>query len=323
MKLRTSLLILAFASLALANQTKAANNSGSNITVRPFLQNLTISPNDKSKSFDLIITNGSSLTQEFHLSTLNFGALDETGGIAFQGANVDKLAQKYGLANWLSLEKNSLTLSPAQQAEIKVTIKNDSDLSPGAHYAAIIITGSNPKKSSGQVSVTPKVSSLVFATKSGGEQYDMHLESLDHNGTLISLPSQASVRFKSTGNTFIIPRGVISIKQGKTVVARGAINQQSSLVLPETVRNFDVPLTKIGNLKTGLFFTRYSVQVDYRYDGINTYATSSFNYLTINAVSTVVILLLSACTIFLFLKYKKAKAAKNRKPVVKLSRLNK
>jgi hypothetical protein len=312
------LVVLGFCGTALA-----ADGQGSNITIRPFLQNINISPADKAKDFDLIITNGSSFKQVFHLSTVNFGALNDTGGIVFQGSSVQRLSHKYGLANWLSLSEKDIELDAQKQASVKVKISNDSSLSPGAHYAAIIVTASNPAAPKGQLSVTPKVSSLVFATKTGGEQYDIHLTSLSHNGNLFSLPTQASVRFKSTGNTFIIPRGVVSVKQGNSVVARGAINQQSGLVLPETVRNFDVPLIKVGNKRSSFLFTNYKVQVDYRYDGEPQYATASFSYSIINPL-TIIAILLTGVTIIMGLRYRnRPKPAIKADQIVKLSRLKK
>jgi len=300
------------------SKTHAASSSTSSITVRPFLQSITIKPNEANKQFQLFVSNNSDFTQVFHLSTLNFGALNDTGGLIFQGANVNKLAGKYGLSNWIDLGQKELRLQPNSQAPVKVTISNDSSLAPGAHYAAVIITASSPFRSRGQLTVNPKISSLIFATKLGGEKYDMHLQAVNDNGGLFKLPTQVTVNFKSTGNTYVIPRGVVSLLQGNTLVARGAINQQSGLVLPEASRNFDVTLNKIASPKKGILFTRYSVRTDYRYDGISQFATNYANGYTLNKLS--IVLLVSffiLLTLALFKKHKLIAAFKNLRKINK------
>lgn len=269
--------ILAGGSTLGLDQSKA-----SNITVRPFLQTLQIIPGDATKQFSLTISNDSKFAQSFHLSAVNFGSLNETGGLVFEGANVSTLSNKYGLANWLELNKTSFDLGAGQQTQVKVTIRNDNDLAPGAHYAAVITSASRVSQAAGQLTITPKVSSLVFATKLGGEFYDIHLVSISHNGSFRNLPTNVSLRIKSTGNTYIVPRGVVSLKQNSRVLARGIINPQSSIVLPETIRNFDVPVSPVAKLSRGFLYSSYKIQVDYRYDGINQYATQSTSYKVYN-----------------------------------------
>ena len=291
-RLIVSLLMLILATVAVqAHSLALGPSSASNITVRPFLQELKINPGDTSKDFQLSLSNDSNFTQVFHLVAVNFGSLNETGGLAFEGANANDLARKYGLSKWLSLEQNNVELGPNQQTTIKVTINNDKNLAPGAHYAAIITTASKPAQTAGQLTITPKVSSLIFATKLGGELYNIHLSSMSANGNLWQLPTTVNLRIKSTGNTYIVPRGIVSVKQNNKVLSRGVINQQSSIVLPETVRDFDVNLAKQAPLKNGFLRTSYRVQVDYRYDGVSQYATQSANYTLYNRTSIILIIL--------------------------------
>ena len=291
--------ILLFISLLLIaniNSASAVNAPASNITVRPFLQEVKINPTDPTKELSLTISNDSKFTQDFHFSIINFGSLDQTGGLAFEGTNVKNLNNKYGLAKWLSLDQNAVELGAEQQATIKATITNAGDLAPGAHYAAIVATASQPGQSAGQLTVTPKVSSLIFATKLGGEVYNIHLDSVSHNGNLWSLPSSVSLGIKSTGNTYIVPRGIVSLRQNKTVLARGIINEQSSIVLPENVRDFDVNLMPLNKIKKGFLKTSYRLHVDYRYDGVSSYATygtglSVYNRATIVGIILIIIAL--------------------------------
>jgi hypothetical protein len=280
--LMPALLTLVMLTIGLASAQALTPDSGSNITIRPFLVNLNISPSETTKQFDLTINNGSKFDQIFHLSATDFGTLNETGGLAFQGANASKITNKYGLTKWIDFGANDIQLGPGRQATIKVTINNDRDLASGAHYAAIITTASNPISKLQQLTITPKVSSLVFVNKLGGEFYDIHLASVSTNGRLWRLPTSATIRLKSNGNTYIIPRGVVNLRQSGKTVARGIINGQSSIVLPQTIRSFDVPLTNISPIHKGVLFTSYSIQVDYRYDGIDRFAGKLADYYTLN-----------------------------------------
>lgn len=282
------LLVYLLAQVTLTKPAMAASaSSASSIAIQPFLQTITIKQGDAQEQFELSINNGSSFTQHFHLAAINFGSLNETGGLVFEGANANNLINKYGLANWLNLSTNDFELAAKQQTTVIATISNRSDLSPGAHYAAIVTTVSKPIAAVGQLTITPKVSSLVFATKLGGEFYNMHLVSLSQNGNRWNFPTSVSLRFKSTGNTFIIPRGIVWLKQGGKVIAKGIINQQSSIVLPETIRDFSVPLVQVNKPTKGLVTASYQLRADYRYDGINQFATQGYTYRIFNILTII------------------------------------
>jgi len=292
LKLSFAALVIFVLQAGYINNVSAAQPPATNITVRPFLQELKINPNEATKELEVNISNDSAFTQDFHFSIINFGSLDQTGGVAFEGANVKSLTNKYGLAKWLSLDQNDIELGPGQQTAIKGTITNGPDLAPGAHYAAIVATASRPGQPAGQLTVTPKVSSLIFATKLGGEVYNLHLESVSHNGTLWRLPSTVTLGIRSTGNTYLVPRGIVSLVQNKTVLARGIINEQSSIVLPENVRNFDVNLNSLNKIHKSFFRTKYRLQVDYRYDGVSSYAAYGTDLNIYNRTSIVGLIIL-------------------------------
>lgn len=287
-KLFTSF-FLVIISFGFVNTHRAEAAGASNINVRPFLEQLTLNPNEQSKEFTLTVSNDSPSTQNFNFSAINFGSLDETGGLAFEGSSIKKINAKYSLAKWLAISPSSIEIPAGQQTDIKVVINNDSSLSPGAHYAAVITTGEAQNQPKSQLTLTPKVSSLIFLTKLGGEKYDIHLESLRHNGNLLNPPTQVSIRFKSTGNTFIIPRGIVSLSQNGKQLSKGIINAQSSIVLPETIRGFDIELNShISN--AGILYTKYQLKVDYRYDGIDHFVNKTISITTINPVMPLLVI---------------------------------
>jgi hypothetical protein len=273
LRLRNLLFVGTILSLMAAFVAQAYSQSPKTITIQPFLQDLTILPSQPKKDFSFQLINNTASPASFKLSAVDFGTLDDTGGLIFAGASSSQLIQKYGLANWISLASQNVNLQPSQKITVIGAIENRADLAPGGHYAAILITSTSAQPKAGQtnVSLKPIVSALILAKKIGGERYDLHLDSLSTNGNWFSLPSVVDLRFKNPGNIHVVPRGIVKLIDSRgNVVKQGIINQESRYILPERHRILSVPLSKIG--KASLLSTGYKLQVDYRYDGINKYA---------------------------------------------------
>ena len=254
------------------------------LSVSPFLQEIKIGANDPAKSFSVQFSNDSDQSQELEISVADFGSLDQTGGVLFVGSKFSQLLDKYTLAHWLTLSADSLNLAAHQKALVTATINNDSSLAPGGHYAAIVATLlSQSGGGKNQVSVKQKISSLVLATKTGGERYDLRLEKIQQNGSFVNLPDQVALTFKDPGNTHVVPRGIVYLKDnGGKIIKKGIINEQSGYVLPSSDRVFMVDLKKITLPN---FWNRsYKLQVDYRYDGFNKYASKQIKVSVLNPV---------------------------------------
>ena len=84
-------------------------------------------------------------------------------------------------------------------------------------------------------------------------------------------PKTVKLRFGNNGNTHVVPRGKVEIKnkQGE-IVAQGIINGDSGKVLPESFRVLEVPMRRIKHWNwPGV----YSLEVSYRYDGLDSFST--------------------------------------------------
>lgn len=261
------------------------------ITVTPFLQEVRIGA-EPTKNFDITLTNDSNQPQKLALSVADFGSLDLTGGVAFVGSGAGQLLDKYALSKWLVLNVNTLSLAAHQSKKITATIINDSQLKPGGHYAAIVATVLSPSgQGQANVSLKQKISSLVLAIKTGGEKYDLSLQNIDSNGNLFKLPTEAYLTIKATGNVHVVPRGIVYLKSGSKVIAKGVINQESGYVLPGTTRAFTVQLDKLTS--ANFWNTAYKLQVDYRYDGIDRYASKSASVTYINSWWLIIVIVLA------------------------------
>lgn len=286
-------LVIFLCAFFITSTAKAADNKTPQVdrlvTITPFLQTVTLPAADPDKTFPVSITNNSKTSRNFTLDVVDFGALDDTGGLVFAGANESKLVSKYGLKSWLALSQNSLTIEAGKTAQVTARIVNDEKLSPGGHYAAVVASvRDDPAQNSGVVSLNQKLTSLVLATKTGGEKYSLRLDNFAHNSSWRTLATTTTLKFKNDGNVHVVPRGTVELKNAKgKVVAKGVINEASSYVLPESRRDIAVSLKPVG--KQTSWPGTYRLVATYRYDGYENYASRS---LTVRFIPWFTIILL-------------------------------
>lgn len=278
------------------------------ISLSPFSQEVKLQQGDVEKSFSLTITNHTTVIQELSLSTKDFGSLNDTGGIILEGTK--NYSQKYGLASWLTLERDTVTLQPEESTTVLATIDNRASLQPGGHYGAIVATiGSLDPTPNNHVVINQQLLSLVLVDKIGGEHYDLKLVSAHQNGNWLHLPNDVTLRFQNPGNVHVIPRGIVKlISPGGRVVAQGIINDESAYLLPETFREMHVNLTPVGK---GLPLPgTYHVQVQYRYDGLQHFGTKNFTSVFINLKGNLILLLVLIVAVWRVRKYSAQKSSK-------------
>jgi hypothetical protein len=269
-------LFLAVLSLWAGPKALAAQPAPTGITVSPAFQQVSILPNEAEPTITFKITNNYAAPITVHLSTADFDTLQETGGLFFVGSSPTQLEQKYGLAKWLKLPADAVTIGPGQTADIKAAVSNSTDLAAGGHYGALMLTlpSSTSANQSNRVAVKPVASSLIFLDKRGGEIYAMKLAHVDVSKIYFKLPTAVSLTFANTGNTHLIPRGTVEIlnPSGK-LVSKGVINENSSIILPQKSRKLSVPLQQVASASLS---GQYKLRVSYRYDGIGNYAVKTY-----------------------------------------------
>jgi len=243
-----------------------AQENQSGFLISPFSQEVTIARDQTSIPFSIDVKNTTGSPAVFRISVLDFGTLDESGGVAFLGSS-DNL--KYSLASWVTLSNDTLVLAPGETEKVTGTIDNKESLSPGGHYGAVFfkIEDSESMQSGEQspVAFDPSFASLLFVRKNGGEVYGLDLNRTDFTPGLFSLPDTIRERFQNTGNVHVFPRGTAEVTDpfGR-LVSKSIINTESGIILPESFRLFP-----------GTFFSvapvfvpgRYTLSVNYRYDG--------------------------------------------------------
>lgn len=243
------------------------------LTITPVFQEIVLMPEDMIREFTVSLTNGTEALVTLGLAVFDFGGLDESGGVAFLGASSD-LEKKYALASWMRPEKDTLTLGPGETGQVRMTIENRETLSPGGHYGALTFRAESEPHADGMesaIAVSQLFSTLVFVKKVGGEIYDLELKGQEYDGNIVKQGEMLRLRFQNSGNVHIVPRGVAIVTDpfGRSV-AKGIINEESALILPETFRVYPV---RLSALATSFIPGRYVMEIAYRYDDKDEFTT--------------------------------------------------
>lgn len=248
--------------------------AGAGLTVTPVFQEVALEENQQEAQFSISLVNNSDGPLALRLSVVDFGSLDESGGVAFLGPS-DDLVRKYALASWMRPEKDVVSLAPGESEALRVVIENRESLSPGGHYGAVLFQVGNEEGSvtdDNTVAVNQLVSVLVFAKKQGGEIYSLNLRERVWEKSFFRGIQQVSLRFQNEGNVHLVPRGMIIVRDplGRAV-QKGVINSESGIVLPESQRTF---VTKFVELAPLFIPGRYTLLTEYRYDGREVFETT-------------------------------------------------
>ncbi len=269
----TLLLLISLPLFALAPSPAYAKD---NLTLSPPLKEIVLGPGLVETTADISLTNNTSYPVVADVKLVDLKALGEFGGSDLSKAG---LPDKYDLANWMSLpDGNKLNIGANKTAVVKVNIANRKDLAPGGHYGAAIITTTPVGTSNKDVSLNQQLVSLMFIKKTGGENYDLHLDSMTPNAWS-KLPESIKLDFRNDGNVHVVPRGFVEIRDPKNnLVAKAILNPDSMYILPEKDRSLTSIFqhTSEGKHISG----KYSITAYYRHDGTDKFSTvtTHFNY---------------------------------------------
>lgn len=244
-------------------------------SISPPFQEVIINSSDFQKTSGLEITNNTNSSATFNLSAVDFGSLDESGGVAFLGSSSEG-ERKYGLASWIQIETNQLILAPNSSQKIKISIINKQSLSPGGHYGAVLVTLAPSNEKGNVVGLKQAYASLFFVKKTGGEVYSLKLNKFDFHHNFFQINKTVKLNFNNDGNIHIVPRGTITITDPfNRVVLKGIINPDSSIILPESLRNIFVTLSPVAPV---IWPGQYHLLIDHRFDGQPILAYQQINF---------------------------------------------
>jgi hypothetical protein len=199
------------------------------------------------EEFILFYKNTTSDPVQLSFKAQDFTELEEGWKVKFLEEK-DAQNYSYSLSSWLEFERQTLELNPNEQRELKVRVKKDA-LSPGGHYATVLAEVTQKPNEEGQISVRGILSSLVFVRASTGNEIEKaEITSFTPaSNPIFTFPKKVVLRLNNTGNTELVPYGLVEIKDifGNTV-AKSAVNEDSLITLPETIRRYDVEIKPTG-----------------------------------------------------------------------------
>lgn len=254
-------------SLVLGWFSAATAVRGTGFAVSPAFGEVNVPAGRAEVPYTVQIINRNPVDQIFALSVVDFGALDEQGGVAFLGAPASELEHKYGLAPWLELEQKTVTVLAGKTVQVKGRIVNRPSLAPGGHYGAVLATAVNEagRPVGSSVGVKQVVSSLVLVAKEGGAEPALRMVSQTADAAFWHLPGKVEQRYRNDGNVHVVPRGVVEVRDAAgRVVRRGAINEGSGAILPESFRRYKTELIRVA---PAWMPGQYRIVSTYRYDG--------------------------------------------------------
>lgn len=235
------------------------------ISVSPAVQTLSLGSGLLAANAPVSVANNSGADL-----TATVRAVDFNGNKGLSGANFGSPTPSespYGLAKWIetgaaqpvSLPNNKVTRLPVQ-------VLNRPDLAPGAHYAAVVVTvGPAGGGSAKRLNFRQELVSVILVNKLDGANFGLQLSDLKRGPDGSPIPDNVTAEFKSTGNSFVVPRGHVDVTDGKgKLVAKGIINQESTPLLPGQTHTFTVALSRTGQKPAG---DRFKLTAYYRYEG--------------------------------------------------------
>lgn len=270
------------------NQALAATQTPQGLTVSPAYQQVSVAADKPEHPLTFSLTNNTLAKQTIKLSIADFNTLDETGGLFFEGANPTELQKKYGLASWVSLPETAVTIGPKQTVSVKAVIFNQASLAPGGHYGALMLSlvTENGESKANTVGFQPIASALLFVNKVGGDIHSLSLDKVNKPKNVFALPSVVTLHFRNQGNTHVLPRGTVEIRDpGGRLNSKGIINQDSAIILPQLSRQFQVKLSRLALPERP---GHYQLLVNYRFDGYPNYKTYQKSLLLLTPLGLII-----------------------------------
>ncbi len=282
-------LFLCIAIPAVSHARTSSSQTG--ITVTPSIVKLDLK--EASPEFSLTYSNTTSLPVEMTLKAEDFTALEEGWKVKFLDKE-ESSTYRYTLSSWIKFETTTLVLNPGETRHVKVFIDAER-LSPGGHYASVLAEISQAPEG-GHIGLRGVLSSLLFVrTASGNEHEEATVQSFSGQRQFFSFPQQYLMRFHNTGNVELTPYGLVEIKNmfGNTV-ARGILNEESFITLPESIRAYTI--TTASSQKF-LFPGMYTAQLNLHYGNTHQELHQSYRFFSFGMLSLKYILLIASVII--------------------------
>jgi hypothetical protein len=259
--------VLAFSAVQVHGQSSSSNSFGDSYRVSPLRTEITVSQGQSTK-VPVYIQNLTPSRVTLRVIRNDFVASDKEDGVPNIILDDTKFAPYHSLKKFM-LTPDTITLGPNERGLVNVNVAVPSSAQSGGYYGAIRFAP-NGSTNTKNIGVQGSVTSLIILTVPGNLIENLTLKSFDvtqHGKPVSRLGSRDDVstilRLENKGNIQLAPFGDVFVQKGKKVLYSAKVNDTNpkNLILPGSVRRWDLPLQKLGN------FGKYKVSAVVGYGG--------------------------------------------------------
>lgn len=238
------------------------------VTISPLTFELTANPGDVFSN-KLKVYNQTDSTMAIKMEIEDFTVTGEKGEVIIEPAGTET----YSLAQWITTEPETFTLTPKEQKIVDFTINVPVNAEPGGHYGSVLAStvGAITEGTPG-VGVAQKVGALILLTVSGEIEEELIVKEFSALSFSEYGPVSFTIKFENTGTVHLRPRGFVTITNwwGKKVAD---IEFPQLNVIPGAVRRIE------ASWENKWLFGKYTATLVGGYGTINTpLEPSVFNF---------------------------------------------
>ncbi|MFC1638692.1 hypothetical protein ACFL26_00270 [Patescibacteria group bacterium] len=212
------------------------------LTVSPPYFDYSLNPGDTV--LDVIkIYNESNSTETFYPIIMNFGSDESEGGTPqFYPPQEDRMGT--GLADWITVSTEPITVGPEERANLQFAINVPADdVQPGGHYGSILLSTSPPVTDGVGVGVASQLATIILVRVAGEVREIGSIAEFGFKDPAVwynYLPVDFFLRFENSGNTHLRPTGNLLIEDmwGRRA-ATVKVNSDFKSVLPMSIRRYE------------------------------------------------------------------------------------
>lgn len=266
--LNSVVLALAVFAIGYLMSSVAYAQEGAGVSISPALIEEGLEPGEV-KNYSFTIRNLTSVAETYFLFTRNIEGMAEDGIPAYAEEGEET---GFGLADWITLDTNQITLAPNEEGEVSFSLNVPSNASPGSHFGGVFVSKDAPEIRRSGAAVGYRVGNIISIRVAGDAVLNATIRQFSTDRYLHGSSNvDFSVRVENEGNVLIRPTGPIEITNmlGQTVDTV-TFNEQRGAVFPESLREYTQSWAGQG---TG--FGRYEATIALSYGEQGTVRTMS------------------------------------------------
>lgn len=246
----------------------SGDSGGDSLKISPLRTDRTIKPGQSDK-VTVYVQNLTRSTITLKAINNDFIAGNREDGTPDIILDENEYAPTHSLKRFMEPLPN-VTVAPGERKSVEVIINVPQTAQAGGYFGAIRFA---PTDGSGNgVNVSGSIASLILVTVPGNiiESLQIKQFGVEQNGKIAGRFSNSKdlnvrLRLENKGNVQIAPFGEVFVQKGDKIIHQAKINdiKPAGVVLPDSVRKWDVPLKNIGS------FGKYKITAVVSYGGNN------------------------------------------------------